>query len=95
MNSRSTVLGSGDMDGRGVEVDLLPADIHELADPQGMPEGHQDQEPVANRVAAVAGSGEQALDLAFRQVLALRSTASYCRRALVASYRACSSANSI
>ena len=61
----------------------------------GMPEGHQDQQPVANRVAAVAGSGEQALDLAFRQVLALRSTASYCRRALVASYRACSSANSI
>jgi hypothetical protein len=37
----------------------------------GMPEGHQDQQPVANRVAAVAGSGKQGVDLFFRQVLAL------------------------
>jgi hypothetical protein len=26
-------------------VDLLPADIDQLANPQGMPEGHQDQQP--------------------------------------------------
>ena len=36
-----------------------------------MPEGHEDEEPVAARVAAVAGSGQQAVDLALRQVLAL------------------------
>jgi len=36
-----------------------------------MPEGHEDQQPVAGWVAAVAGGGDQALDLALGQVLAL------------------------
>jgi hypothetical protein len=71
MDSRSTVLGSTDMDSRGVEVDLLPAKINKLTDSEGVPECHEDQEPIADRVAAVAGGGDQAVDLALGQVLAL------------------------
>jgi len=44
MDSRSTVLGPADMDGRGIETDLLPAWINHLANQQGMPEGHEDQQ---------------------------------------------------
>jgi hypothetical protein len=36
-----------------------------------MPEGHQDQKPVADGIAAVAGSSHQLVNLSFRQVLAL------------------------
>ena len=36
-----------------------------------MPEGHKDEQPIADRVAAVAGGGQQAVDLALGQVLAL------------------------
>jgi hypothetical protein len=36
-----------------------------------MPEGHQDQQPVADRVAAVGSSSDQLVDLGLRQVLAL------------------------
>jgi hypothetical protein len=50
---------------------LLPTKVDELADPQRMPEGHQDQQPVADRVAAVTSGGQQLVDLGFRQVLAL------------------------
>jgi hypothetical protein len=39
------------MDGRGVEIDLLPAKVDQLANSQGMPERHQDQQPIADRVA--------------------------------------------
>jgi hypothetical protein len=38
--ARRAVLGTGDADGRGVEMNLLPAKIHQLADPQRMPERH-------------------------------------------------------
>ena len=71
MDARSAVLGAADMDGRGIEIDLLPAKVDQLADPQGMPERYKNQQPIADRVAAVAGSGQQAVDLAFGQVLAL------------------------
>ena len=64
MDSRSTVLGSTDMDSRGVEVDLLPAKVDKLTDSEGVPECHEDQEPIADRVAAVTGGGDQAVDLA-------------------------------
>jgi hypothetical protein len=67
----SAVLGAADMDGRGVEINLLPANVDEFADPQCMPEGHEDQQSIAHRVAAVSGGGEQAIDLALGQVLAL------------------------
>ena len=42
-----------------------------LADPQRVPEGHEDEQTVADRVAAIAGSGQQGVDLALRQILAL------------------------
>src|SRR6476659_4166656 len=71
VDARSAVLGTADMDGRGIEIDLLPSKVDKLADPQGMPEGHEDQQPIADRVATVAGNSQQAVDLAFGQVLAL------------------------
>src|SRR6476620_4860282 len=71
MDARSAVLGAADMDGRGIEINLLPAKVDEFADPQCMSVGHQDQQPIADRIAAVAGSGQQAVDLAFGQVFAL------------------------
>jgi hypothetical protein len=69
MDSWSTVLDTADMDSRGVEVDLQPAKVNKLTDSQGMPECHEDQEPIADRVAAVAGGGDQAVDLARRRGL--------------------------
>ena len=86
MDARCTVLGSGNVDGRGIKMNLLPADAHKLADPQRMPERHQDKQSIADRIAAVAGGGEKTIDLALRQVLALSivsvlcPTAANCRR---------------
>ena len=71
MDARCAVLGPLNVDGGGVEMDLLPAQVDQLADPQGMPEGHQDQQPVASRVAAFVGCSDQLVDLGFRQVFAL------------------------
>ena len=50
VNARRAILGPADMNGRGIQTDLLD----ELADPQCMPEGREDQQPVADRVAALA-----------------------------------------
>jgi hypothetical protein len=36
-----------------------------------MPERHQDQQPISNRVAAVTRDSNQLVDLGLRQVLAL------------------------
>jgi len=33
MDARCAVLGALDIDGRGVQVDLLPANVHKLTDP--------------------------------------------------------------
>jgi hypothetical protein len=71
MNARRAVLGAADIDGRGVQVNLLPAKVNQLADAQRMPEGHQDQQPIAARIAALASSGHQLVDLGFRQIFAL------------------------
>jgi hypothetical protein len=71
VNAGRAVLGAADVDGRGIEIDLLPANVDQLTDPQCMPEGHKDEQPIADRVAAVAGGGQQAVDLALGQVLAL------------------------
>jgi len=71
MNGRRAVLGSADIDGRGVEVNLLPAKVDQLANPQGMPEGHEDEQTIADGVTAVAGGSHQLVDLGFRQILAL------------------------
>jgi hypothetical protein len=57
----------------------------QFADPQRMTERHQDQQPVADRIAAVTGGGHQLVDFGFRQVLALPvigvlgTTAANCR----------------
>jgi hypothetical protein len=48
-----------------------PARTHKLTDSQRVPEGHQDQQPVADRVATLAAGGQQLLDVGFRQVFAL------------------------
>jgi hypothetical protein len=56
-------------------MDLLPAQSNQFADPQRMPERHQDQQTVADRVAAVAGGGDQLVDLALRQVSRCRYSA--------------------
>ena len=63
MDGGRAVLGAADVDGRSIESDLLPTKVDELADPQRMPEGHQDQQPVADRVAAVTSGGQQLVDL--------------------------------
>src|SRR5262245_40592724 len=71
VDSWSTILGAADIDGRSIEMDLLPAEGHQLTDPQRVPECHEDQQSVANRVAAITGGRQQLLDLGLRQVLTL------------------------
>jgi uncharacterized protein YlxW (UPF0749 family) len=56
VDARRAVLGAADVDGRGIEINLLPANVDQLADPQRMPKGHEDEQPIADGVAAVAGS---------------------------------------
>ena len=70
MNARRAVLGAADIDGRGVQVNLLPAKVNQLADAQRMPEGHQDQKSVTDRIAAVAGGVDQLGNLGLGQILA-------------------------
>jgi hypothetical protein len=57
--------------GVGVVAPILLMLILIWCDPQGMPEGHKDEQPIPDWVAAVAGSSHQAIDLALCQVLAL------------------------
>ena len=71
MDARRAVLGTADVDRCGIEINLLPANVDQLTDPQRMPEGHEDEQTVADRVTAIAGSGQQGVDLALRQILAL------------------------
>jgi hypothetical protein len=51
VNAGRAVLGPPNVDCRGLQVDLLDLDVDELADPQRMAEGQQDQQTVARRVA--------------------------------------------
>jgi hypothetical protein len=71
MDARRAVLGAADIDGRAIQVNLLPAKINELAHPQCVAEGHQDQQPIAAKVAAFTRGGHQLVDLGFGQVFAL------------------------
>ena len=52
-----------------VEVDLVPAQVDQLADPQTMTIGHQDHGGVAVTVAVVLDLVDQTLDLGLGQVL--------------------------
>jgi len=56
---------SGFAVGRGREIDLLRAKVHQLANPQCMQEGHADQEPITDRVATIAGGVHQLGNLGF------------------------------
>jgi hypothetical protein len=71
MDAGRAVLGPADIDRRRIKVDLLPPKIDQFANPQRMPECHQDQQPITTRVAAVASGRQQLLNFAFRQVFAL------------------------
>jgi hypothetical protein len=46
MDARRAVLGAADIDGRTIQMNLLPAKIDQLACPQRMSESHQDQQPI-------------------------------------------------
>jgi hypothetical protein len=72
MDARRPVLGPANVDGRGIEVNLLPAKINQLTDAQRMPEGHEDQHSVTDRIAAVAGGVDQLGNLGLGQILARR-----------------------
>jgi hypothetical protein len=65
------ILGAGDVDRRRIEMDLLPTDVDQLANPQGVTEGQQDQQPVARRVSAGTGRVHQHVNLGLGQILAL------------------------
>ena len=69
MDAWRAVLGPADINSRGIKMDLLPANVDQLAHPERMPERHQDQQPIAARIAALASSSQQLLDLGFRQNL--------------------------
>ena len=58
------------MDRGRLEVDRLDADIDQLADAQRAPESQQDQQPITDWVARLAGCIEQLLDLGLCEVLA-------------------------
>ena len=54
MDTRCAVLRPPDVDGRGLEVDLVYPQVHQLADAQRMAIGHEHQQPVTIRIAALA-----------------------------------------
>src|SRR5262249_12384778 len=70
MRGRSALFDSADVQDGVFEVDLLPAQVHQLGGPQTMPEGQQDHGGVAMAPAVVSGGLNQPLDLALGQVLA-------------------------
>jgi hypothetical protein len=68
MDAWRPVLGAPDGDRRRLEVYVVDPHIDQLAYPQRMAEGHQHQQPIALRVAALASCSEQLLDLGLGQV---------------------------
>lgn len=64
MGGRQAVLESRHMDQAGLQVDLIPAQRHELGDPEAMPVGNQNKRPIARAVTAdLAGGLQEPLDL--------------------------------
>ena len=63
-------LDPADVQGGRVELDLIPAQVHQLGRPQAMPVGHQDHGGVAVAIAVVFGGLHQPLDLGLGQVFA-------------------------
>ena len=63
-------LDPADVQGRLVEVDLRPAQVDQLADPQTVAIGDKDHGRVAVTMAVVLGRPDQALDLGLGEMLA-------------------------
>ena len=61
---------AADVQGRGVEVDLNPAQIGKLADPQAVAVGDQDHGGIAMTAAVALGGVHHGFDLGLGQVLA-------------------------
>src|SRR5215472_6372927 len=63
-------LDSAHVQDRGFEVDLIPAQVHQLSCPQAVSVSDQDHGGVAVTPAVAPGSGHKLLDLGLGQVLA-------------------------
>jgi hypothetical protein len=70
MGARPAILDAAHMQVRGLEINLIPAEINDLGGPQGMAEGEQDHERVTPAVPVPARRLNQPLDLMLGQVLA-------------------------
>ena len=68
MGRRRALLDPADMQGRGVEVDLIRAKVGEFRHTQAVPEGHQDHGGVAMSPAVFPGGLDQPFDLGLGQV---------------------------
>ena len=66
MRRRRALLDPADVQGRGVEVDLIPAKVGEFGHTQAVAVGDEDHGGVAMTVAVLAGGLDQALDLGLR-----------------------------
>src|SRR6266536_3756835 len=66
MRRRRACLGPADVQDAHLEIDLLPAQIHELGRPEPVAEGQEDH----RGVAMARGRMDQSLDLGLGQVLA-------------------------
>ena len=56
-------LGPANVQGGGLEVDLIPAQIDKLTDPQAVAVGHEDHGRITVTPAVVSGGLDQLLDL--------------------------------
>jgi hypothetical protein len=71
VRGRRVVLDAADVLHRiAAELDLRPLEVGELLRPQAVTVAHQDQEMIAQAVAAGPGRADEAVDLAFGQMLA-------------------------
>src|SRR5215467_9055096 len=70
MAAGSARLDSAHVQDRGFEVDLIPAQVHQLSCPQAVSVSDQDHGGVALTPAVAPGGGHKFLNLALRQVLA-------------------------
>lgn len=70
MGAGAALLDPADVQGGGGEVDLIPAQVGQLAGPEPMPIGHKDHRSVPVRPSVALRGPQQPFDLGLRQVLA-------------------------
>jgi len=70
MGAGAALLDPADVQRRRGEVDLIPAQVRQLAGPKAMPVGHQDHRGVPVRPSVALGGPEKPFDLGLRQVFA-------------------------